>query len=169
MQKDAQDEPTVVLLLVDAVHHYAAAHAARVRLDALAVQLVEHLHLRHHLEVVRHVRVQHGGDDGRARLAVKVVVEQREHVRLILGVRRVRVGGLVLQHAVAHLPGADQVVQSGDVRVLQHGRVVVHGGERIARVHQERVAHAGMVQVVRQRRDHQRKLLRLRDVRAGLG
>ena len=68
-----------------------------------------------HLEVVRHVGVQHARDDDAPHLAVYVVVQEGEYVSLGRGV--------------------GEGVETRDVAVLQHAAVVVRHSQGVLGVH----------------------------------
>ena len=56
-----------------------------------------------------------------------------------------------LRPRLSRLPRVDEIVQAGDVGILEDARVVVHSGERVFGVDQKRVVHPRMIEVVRQR------------------
>ena len=131
------------------LHRDASIHPSRVGAESLAVHLVEHLHLRDHLEMMRHVRVQHARDDHLAPRD-KLVVQELEHVCLVrvflLRARtrrrrrrvrdvRSRVSGLsrsrrrACASGLSRLPRVDKIVTGGTCGNSRRS-VVVHRSSR---------------------------------------
>mmetsp|Transcript_68695 Transcript_68695/g.212383 ORF Transcript_68695/g.212383 Transcript_68695/m.212383 type:complete len:256 (+) Transcript_68695:489-1256(+) len=120
--------------------------APGLRHEHLRVHLVDHLQLLDHVLVVHHVGVQDGLNGLLPRLLV-----------LLLGQHLEAVGLRVLHDGV----------ELRAVHVLQRRLVVVLHGQLVARLREEAIVHAGVAQVVAERRDEERVLLELREEEVG--